>query len=654
MKTRTLWILIAALATGFRAVEAAPGADRALRILETSCYDCHGKPGRPVRGKFDYILDRDALVARGQVIPGRPDDSPLYLRIVDTASPMPPAGRSPRPSLADQRAMRAWIESGAPSWAPGAQLLTPAGPYVTAFSVLRAVAEDLGRQAAEDRPHLLYFSIDHWKNFSPKPLPVNTVRAAFVKLVNLLSTSKEIYVPPSIDAEAYLYRVDMRRVGWQPDAWKAYKNEDPYFSDALPLQPAPKLDLRMAAAQTARADHFVSTASRGKVYSAFLRLPDTEPDVERALGVKGTPQRSGFTLSGTEANNRIIQRRDQQAGSYWNSYNFDANVGRGNIFAFPFDVKEHAEGFDRADTDIIYNLPNGLSAYLTVDKQGKKADEINKNTGLKCLTCHVGGYVQRDDMVRNAAEARAASLPAAYLAKIRLFYPTVPAFRRLVDADTGRYLRALEAMRLPLDGLPGGQQSANVQGEPINAIVAAYESELGVAASAQEIGIAADRLLAVVKRVPGLSRELGSLLLTGPEGNPFPGRVRRDLFAERYAPLVAALGTELAGPLPPLEATPALTAPELCGDRSPFPSGSVTDRAGTSLYGNTIDFDEKTVKGGLSYGASVRLLDAKAAKDAKGREVLRVFVCTSTGDPAIVGTSGWAHRNATSFVGRAP
>src|SRR5262249_40171067 len=67
---------------------------RAQAVLRSHCAACHG-PGGAGKGGFDYLLDRDRLVARNQVVPGEAGESPLIQRIEQ--GEMPP-GKRPRPS----------------------------------------------------------------------------------------------------------------------------------------------------------------------------------------------------------------------------------------------------------------------------------------------------------------------------------------------------------------------------------------------------------------------------------------------------------------------------------------------------------------------------------------------------------------------------
>src|SRR3954454_1924655 len=94
--TRVLAVLGVLFASQGQAAEV-PLAGRAQAILEKYCHQCHGKSGTRPKGGFGYVLDREQLVGRGLVVPGKPADSDLYRKV--DAREMPP-GKAPRPEAA--------------------------------------------------------------------------------------------------------------------------------------------------------------------------------------------------------------------------------------------------------------------------------------------------------------------------------------------------------------------------------------------------------------------------------------------------------------------------------------------------------------------------------------------------------------------------
>src|SRR5262245_6106219 len=110
------WSLASAMLAGnSRARAAEDTATQARAVLQAHCAGCHG-PGGTAKGGFDYLLDRDRLVARGQVVPGRAGESVLYQRVRD--GEMPPPGERQRPTTDALAALRHWIDAGAPAFTP--------------------------------------------------------------------------------------------------------------------------------------------------------------------------------------------------------------------------------------------------------------------------------------------------------------------------------------------------------------------------------------------------------------------------------------------------------------------------------------------------------------------------------------------------------
>src|SRR5262249_32161957 len=80
-------------------------AAKARAVLAAHCASCHD--GGKKKGGFGYTLDRERLLARQKVIPGKPADSELYTRVHD--GDMPPAETAKRPTEAEVAALKHWI-----------------------------------------------------------------------------------------------------------------------------------------------------------------------------------------------------------------------------------------------------------------------------------------------------------------------------------------------------------------------------------------------------------------------------------------------------------------------------------------------------------------------------------------------------------------
>ncbi|MCA9057178.1 MAG: DUF1549 domain-containing protein, partial [Planctomycetaceae bacterium] len=93
----------------------APGYNDEIRpILADMCFTCHG-PDSAAR-KADLRIDqRDAAIAAGTIVPGKPDESELINRIMtdDAELVMPPLETKKKLTEQQKQLLRQWIEQGA-------------------------------------------------------------------------------------------------------------------------------------------------------------------------------------------------------------------------------------------------------------------------------------------------------------------------------------------------------------------------------------------------------------------------------------------------------------------------------------------------------------------------------------------------------------
>ena len=90
--------------------------DRDIRpIFKASCLKCHGAEGKP---KGQFRLDLRAAAFRGGVggkaiVPGKPDESPLYKLLVDPDDDARMPQKAPRLDAVRIALVKRWIEEGA-------------------------------------------------------------------------------------------------------------------------------------------------------------------------------------------------------------------------------------------------------------------------------------------------------------------------------------------------------------------------------------------------------------------------------------------------------------------------------------------------------------------------------------------------------------
>lgn len=159
MRLEFVWCALAA-ATLPLAGQKAKGLDfqRDIRpILSDACFQCHG-PDKGSRMAGLRLDTKDGALAK-VVLPGKPEESPLYKRIThaNAAMRMPPAAAHKELSDAQKATLKEWIAQGAPwkeHWAFNAPVkaAVPAGRNAIDYFVQeRLAAEGLKPGAEADR-----------------------------------------------------------------------------------------------------------------------------------------------------------------------------------------------------------------------------------------------------------------------------------------------------------------------------------------------------------------------------------------------------------------------------------------------------------------------------------------------------------------------
>jgi WD40 repeat protein/mono/diheme cytochrome c family protein len=523
------------VAAPLRAADAELAA-KALGLLEKHCAACHS-PGGKAKGGFGFVLDRDRLVARAVVVPGKADESPLYQRV--RAGEMPPPGKHPAPGADDVALLKRWIDAGAPAARSGASMPAVLGHV----ELMKTILHDLQSLEPRQRRYARYLTLNHLAAAGMPAADLERHRHALAKLVNSLSWHPRVTRPAAVDPAKTVFRLDLRDYKWSARLWDKLAATYPYKIPADGDTAKELVRLTGSEQPFLRGDWFAATASRPPFYFDFLQLPLTDRAVERLVQVDAASDlqeervvRAGFNGSGVARNNRILQRHDAAFGAYWHSFDFRDNTGRQNVFERPV-------GFQQAGGEIIFNLPNGLQGYLLVDGDGRRVDKAPGDivsdpkrpdklvvTGLSCMGCHFRGLLPKDDQVRAHVLKNPTAFARADRETILALYPPAARMRARMKEDMDRFAAALEKAGVPL-----------TEPEPVESAVLRYESVLGLTEAAAEAGLKADDFAARLRRAPALSRSLGALLARG-------GTVQRQVFEEIFPEVVRVfdLGRETA------------------------------------------------------------------------------------------------------------
>ena len=528
-------------------------AQDAYAIFERTCFGCHGPDGA---FKETLLIEHSALIQNRTVVPGNPDVSELYNRLVttDAAKRMP----QQQPPLSTQaiNTIRNWILAGAPDWTATS---TTNGQFISPGEVLNTIETHLMSLSSFDRAFARYFTMTHLYNAGESVGILQEYRKALFKLVNSLSWGVEVINPEPIDPLGTIFYIDLRHYEWDVnDGWGQIEAVYPYhISFDAPTQTALKAQLSQLQTETnsstpsVHVDWFVAIASNPPLYHDLLSLPLTAGQLETRLGVdvdrnlSNAPGvrvwRAGFNNSGVSNNNRMVERHKSIHGAYWKSYDFAGNVGTQNIFTHPLD-------FTHDGGEVIFNLPNGLQGYYLVNASGFRLDAAPINivsnpaasdptvrNGISCLGCHTEGMKTFEDQVRSAIESH--TNPTYDKAQALRLYVEQSEMEALVTEDMERYRVALDATGGEFDDI-----------EPISRFHEAFQGPVDVAYAAAVVGLETEAFLEKIRENVEL-QNAGLLVLES-------GSVKRDAWTSSFRDIVFALNFPTALVVPPVVTPP--------------------------------------------------------------------------------------------------
>jgi WD40 repeat protein len=561
---------------------------------------------------MSYVLDRERLVARGKLIPGAAEKSPLFRRV--ESGKMPPPGEAPRPTADDIAVLKKWIDGGAPS------ANAPAAPrtLLSDRDVQRFVLADLEAMERRARRFARYFSIAPQYNAGLGESELQSYRIALGQLLNSLSWHPDIRLPKAVDPACVVLRIDVRDYQWDGILWDRLLAEYPYGIGAETVAARACMIHTRSRLPVLRADWFLATACRPPLYHDLLQLPTNAAELERQLRVDVTQDiqqervaRAGFNGSGVARNNRILERHDSILGAYWRTYDFDAvpqnlqdrdNLlpDRRNIFAYPLGPGAGDNTFQHAGGEIIFSLPNGLQAYMLINAIGIRVDKApaaivsdpkrpdrQVETGISCMSCHVQGINPKSDQVRDHVAKSPRVFSKADAEQVRALYVPEMRMKALMDADAERYRRAVEKC--------GGRVNVTA---PIATLTQRYEADVDLPFAAAELGLEPDTFLARLNASDEVTRSLGALKVGG-------GTVHRPVWVQSFADVARALRL-------------GVVLPTGSGQRLPDNTGEVDPLEAQSRPANGAAF---TPDGGRTLFASadrsVRLWNVEAGRDIR-------------------------------------
>ncbi|MCY3553230.1 MAG: leucine-rich repeat domain-containing protein [Candidatus Poribacteria bacterium] len=532
------------LILGYQTVEAQLDlAQQAYEILDHNCSSCHGEHGTFTEQLI--IRSSRELIDSGAIIPGNPNGSKFYQRLIETDLARRMPLNAPPISQEALNTIHQWIQTGAPDWTT---FTRPDINFITPDQVLETIEGHVESLAPFDRAFARYFTLTHLYNAGETTEALRAYSVALSKLVNSLSWGFEVKKPTPIDPRETIFHIDLRHYEWdiRNEAWTQIEREYPYkveFDSETQANLNEKLtNLReemRCEVPFVHVDWFLATASLPPLYHDILDLPETDRELERDLDVnvarniQSAPGvrvwRAGFNDSGVSNNNRVVERHTSRYGAYWKSYDFAGSVGAQNIFTHPL-------SFTPDGGEIIFNLPNGLQAYYISDASGSRinvapttivsnpaADDPAVRNGLSCIGCHTEGMKTFEDTVR-AAVQRTGNPTFDKEQALRLYVEKAVMDARL-DEDKTRYEMALKET----GGIPGGI-------EPVHRFHEVFHDPLEASYAAAAVGLETDAFLQEI-------REKSSLQNLGLTGLIDGGNVQRDTWTDRFDEVIAALNS---------------------------------------------------------------------------------------------------------------
>ena len=432
-------------------------------IFEGSCLICHGPDGAY---RETLLMEHDRLIDGGTVIPGNPDASELYKRLLGTTEnggAQMPLGQPPLPPQSIDT-IRRWILAGAPDWT-AAPITTRR--FIPPSEVLKAIDSHVKTISPFDRPFARYFTMTHLYNAAWQLTSSKNISKHSPNWSTVYHGDSTSLTPTPIDREETIFYIDLRHYEWdRNDGWTKIEEAYPYYLGFnAPAQRSLKNQLSQlqttltTAVPSVNIDWFIATAAAPPLYNALLSLPGTDRELETRLEVDVVNNiltapgirvwRAGFNNSGVSNHNRVVERHASRYGAYWKSYDFAGSVGKQNIFTHPL-------AFTHNGGEVIFNLPNGLQGYYLVDGDGFRLDEApisivsnpaasdpTVRNGLSCIGCHTEGMKEVTDQVRSVIESD--TNPAYNKAHALQLYVADSTMDSKVNDDLVRYQRALTA-----------------------------------------------------------------------------------------------------------------------------------------------------------------------------------------------------------------
>jgi serine/threonine-protein kinase len=479
-----------------------PLGQQVVGILENNCGACHSNGVKS--GDMDYILDLGSLIENGKIVPGSKDNSPLFTRM--QLGSMPPAFiQDQRPSRGDVDLVGQFITELGAGDGPACDPVD----FLSYDDMFTMMQQDVLQLDVEDRPFTRYLQVSYASNAGLCGLDLDSQRFALFKMINSVSLNPKITKPVAIDANQLVFRIDIRDYDWDrgidinfdgvddfADAWDAILDSIgnyavPFTGDqADVLNQETGTDVPMIPVNA-----FVQEAARNSLYYALTTGTRSIAEFEANIGVdvqenidQNEIMRAGVKTSGVSKQDRHITREDNGVSgglAYWLSFDFEDINGNDSIYSNPID-------FAFAGGEAIYNLPNGMQAYLVANAAGALLDaapndvvqDPAQNNGLvvngaSCHSCHNAGLIPFSDTVKPYVMSNRLDFDAETYDDVLQQFPDPAVFDAQAQADSELHLRSAEKAGVPR-GTPDAVSRVFLQFQLGDVSTSLAAGELGV------------------------------------------------------------------------------------------------------------------------------------------------------------------------------
>ena len=627
MKVRGIFLarvcLLMLILGNYKSVDAQQNlAQETYAIFETRCLNCHGQFGAYAD---DFVIQYETLIETQTVIPGNPEASEFYKRLLgDTVQgPQMPLEQPSLPA-AEIDTIRRWILVGAPDWNAFPK---PESDFIMTDEMIKTIHRHLMSLVPSDRPFARYFTQTHLYNAGETVEVLHTYQRALSKLVNSLSWGNEIIRPLPIDSSETIFYIDLRHYKWVDtgnDRWTLIEEAYPYGIDYELSTYTQLLEEMDCEVPFVRVDWFIANASLPPLYYDILDYPHTDRELEKLLGVDvaanlqnapGTRVwRAGFIESGVSENNRVLERHISKYGAYWKSYDFAGSVGLQNIIAYPLDFRQDGG-------EMIFSLPNGLHGYFLTSAIG---DRLNAapvtivsdagardpviRPGQSCMSCHTKGMQTKfEDKVRSVViESSNPSYDKVQALKLYVEKSEMDVF---LAEDMQRYKEAVE----DAGGVFGGIQ-------PTQQLFWRFKDPLSAQHAAAEVGLETDVFLQKIRANQSL-QELGLQVLAVPNGS-----VQRDAWTSNFSRVATVLELRpLREPTAISDIRVGSVPPGYVRIPDPNLSAAIASALGKSGTTSSV-FSEQELEALIELkGESMSIIDLSGLELAKNLETLNVM-----------------------------